>query len=629
MSSSDGARSAPPKRPARPRKTAAPASPRRRPPLRDAGNKRSLQIRRVARGAVLVVAGALLLLTFLRVVREDVLPRVEVAGAEVGGLSEPELEERLHRLGREMAAAPIVIRRQGSDRRTFSSTGADTGLELDVEATAEAVLERGGQANPLAALIDHLRAFVSSTRVQPAVEEDPEVMAGWVVDARRELADPPREGDIRFVDTKVEPVYPKPGTTVRKAVLRAAARAAFLRPEGPPVEVAPVDVAPRTEPADVDVVVGDAETAVSEPVTLSRAGAEVVISRTQLARLLQVEVAGREDPVLELVVKPRRVRSLLSSAFAALESEPVDASFVLSGDGVDIVPSRPGVVFDPKRAARQIVHVATRDADRSARLDAKTVKPDLTTKEARGLRISERVSTFTTYHSCCEPRVANIHRAADLIDGIVVEPGETFSLNEAIGPRTTARGFAGAPAIRSGEFVEEVGGGISQLATTFFNAVFFGGYDFLEYKAHSYYISRYPAGREATISTPVPDLRFSNDSGSGIFIDTSYTETSITVSFYGNQDFEVESRSGPRTNVTKPEEQCKVNKDLDRGEEVVVQEGLEGFDIVVERIFKYPNGDERTETFSTHYAALPRIVERRNCDGGRSRSKQGQGAGRV
>jgi vancomycin resistance protein YoaR len=154
--------------------------------------------------------------------------------------------------------------------------------------------------------------------------------------------------------------------------------------------------------------------------------------------------------------------------------------------------------------------------------------------------IVEPVGEFTTQHPCCEPRVSNIHRMADLLRGAYVLPGESFSMNEFIGPRTRAKGFVSAGAIRQGHMVQEVGGGVSQLVTTTFNAAYFAGLDFDEYRSHTIYFSRYPYGREATIGIPYPDLILNNTSEYPILIWTSYTDTSITVSIYSTRHIEVE-----------------------------------------------------------------------------------------
>ena len=155
----------------------------------------------------------------------------------------------------------------------------------------------------------------------------------------------------------------------------------------------------------------------------------------------------------------------------------------------------------------------------------------------------QQVGGFTTDYPAGETRVTNIHRGADLLNNTVVEPGQTFSLNHTVGPRTAARGFVTAPVFAQGEFFDDYGGGVSQLATTTYNAGFFAGYADVTHQPHTIYISRYPPGREATVNYGVIDLQFRNDSPHGVLIRTYYSSTSITVSLYGDTD----GRSARRT----------------------------------------------------------------------------------
>jgi vancomycin resistance protein YoaR len=167
----------------------------------------------------------------------------------------------------------------------------------------------------------------------------------------------------------------------------------------------------------------------------------------------------------------------------------------------------------------------------------------------------DKVGEFTTPHACCETRVRNIQRMADLVRGVYLVPGERLSLNEFVGPRTVENGFFAAGAIRQGHLIQEVGGGVSQFATTIFNAAYFAGMDFEEYRSHTIYFSRYPYGREATISNPAPDLVMTNITEYPILVWTSYTDDSITVSMYSTAHILVEeidqrtSRRGACTHV--------------------------------------------------------------------------------
>ena len=188
-----------------------------------------------------------------------------------------------------------------------------------------------------------------------------------------------------------------------------------------------------------------------------------------------------------------------------------------------------------------------------------------------------QVKSFTTYHPCCASRVTNIHQMADDVRGTLVLPGERFSINDVVGERTSAKGYVGAGAIADGEHVEEIGGGVSQFATTMFNAAFFAGLPINTYQMHSEYFSRYPYGREATMGFPNPDLAWTNDTPYGILVWTSYTDTSLTVTLYstqhayGEQTGQTEGRSGNCTTVSTT------------------------------RTIHYPDGTTGTDTFNGRY----------------------------
>ncbi len=231
-----------------------------------------------------------------------------------------------------------------------------------------------------------------------------------------------------------------------------------------------------------------------------------------------------------------------------------------------------------------------------------TTPPALTTEAASKLGVVEKISTFTTNHPCCAGRVTNIHKMADIVNGHVVLPGETFSLNGFVGERDKARGFVEAPMILDGLYVDSVGGGVSQFATTLFNAVFFAGLQDVQHKPHSYYISRYPAGRESTVSFPQPDFQFKNDSPNGVLIQTSYTNTSLTVTFWGTKRYDIESISGERTRPTTTGTRYNEKPGCEAAA------GRAGFDITVWRVFKQNGKEVKRQSFFTRYLPEPHIV---------------------
>ena len=196
----------------------------------------------------------------------------------------------------------------------------------------------------------------------------------------------------------------------------------------------------------------------------------------------------------------------------------------------------------------------------------------------------------------------------------MVKPGETFSVNQVVGPRTRANGFVPAPTIEEGEMVDTLGGGISQFATTFFNAVFHGGYDILERQPHTYYFARYPMGHEATLSYPKPDLVFRNDTDAGALIRCEYGDTFIRVKIFGdNGGRKVTAKVSGQFDIKRPPVQLFPNRKLSPNREKVRYGGMIGWSVVVSRLLTFPDGSRREEKRKVIYNPRPREVEVHPC----------------
>jgi vancomycin resistance protein YoaR len=565
---------------------------------------------------VLPLALAAVLLGAFRVARHGALPNLRLSGFAVGGLDQGEIHRVAEMVATRWAEQTVTVVRPADGtvaKATTSATREDLGYRVDVEATVDEILHRGRQGNPVAALTDHLLSSFLSMNVQPIERADPRVFDQWLSEAVRELSTPAREGDLKFDGATVQEVDPAPGQGIRADELRDRVQDG-LRGDGPvTITVTAVPVAPRMNILAVKDALADARYALSAPVRLRRGKRSLEFTPKQIGQVLEAEPVLRAGRlVLELVGDPAQMRKVARGQIHEVETPAVDARFIATSHGVSIVPSKNGIGFDSKRAAIALVHAAL-SSDRKAKMKGSVIKPDLSTAEARALRIDEVVGSFTTYFTCCPPRVTNIHRIADLLDGSVVRPGEVFSVNAIVGERTPEKGFVLAPGITEGQIVDQLGGGISQFGTTIFNAVFFGGYQFVEFQHHSYYFTRYPAGRDATISWTSPDFAFRNNSKFGVYIDTSYTDESVSVTIYGHKDFDVDAVTTGPYKFTDPATQCKVNKSLPKGAVNVTQSGSQGFDILVKRVFTYSDGATRSENFFTHYKPEPMIVESRSC----------------
>ncbi|WP_250031188.1 VanW family protein [Paractinoplanes maris] len=250
------------------------------------------------------------------------------------------------------------------------------------------------------------------------------------------------------------------------------------------------------------------------------------------------------NEALKPVNQPARNASVRLAAPQTVLDGKGDLAYTASDRGVTLDPGEPGRGVQTQDAVRLLTE-AVRSGSTMVSLPAKTLQPADDTPKLAG--VDQLIGTFTTYHPCCAPRVTNIHRIAELIDGTVVPAGKTFSLNDAAGERTRAQGFVPAPAIVDGELEDQLGGGVSQFSTTLFNAAWFAGLDIEKHQPHSLYISRYPPGREATLDWRAIDQVIHNDTSAPLVIRTRTTDTSVTVGIYGHTgDREVSSVTGPR-----------------------------------------------------------------------------------
>jgi vancomycin resistance protein YoaR len=277
------------------------------------------------------------------------------------------------------------------------------------------------------------------------------------------------------------------------------------------------------------------------------------------------------------------------------------------GKRVRVVKGRDGTTLDVAGAQAAVLGAATESGVREADIGLTALEPKLSTEGARALGIKRRVSTFTTDMGVSSSnRIWNVHLMADYIDGTIIKPGKTFSFNKVVGPRTPERGFREGQMILGSLLVPAIGGGVCQTATTLFNNAFELGLPVKERHNHSWYISHYPIGRDATVSWGGPDLKFKNDLDHAILIKTSYTDSTLTFSFFGTkQGRKVVSSTGARTNFRSPKPSYAYDPSAPKGSKrTVAGSHAQGFDIMVLRKV-YEHGNlVRKDSFTSHYVAV-------------------------
>jgi vancomycin resistance protein YoaR len=532
--------------------------------------------------------------------RDRILPGVRLDGVAVSGRTEPAARTAVTAAALRLEREPLTVR-AGPARLALRP--ATVGVAADEQATTSAVLAAGRDGNPLGQLLGPVVRRLHAIEVPWAVRYDRGAVAkavdGWAgrVDRR------PVDGGLLVKGTTVAPVAPRSGLALDRPGAVAAVATALAHPGARVVDLPVRERQPRIGGDQVERVTAQARTLLAGPVTITVSGRGLTADPAAMAAALRAVPSGGR---LELVLDQDRLRAAMAAELGQVERPGRDARFRVAGGKPRIMPSTVGQVVDLGPVTAAMLR-----GERSVQGTLVRTEPRHNTAWARGLGIRHKVSEFTTRHAPGQPRVPNIHRAADLLRGAVVEPGQRFSLNQTIGPRTAARGFVRAPVIDQGSFSEDFGGGVSQLATTTFNAIFFGGYKIVAFQPHSFYISRYPMGREATVSLPAPDLSFVNDTRAGVLIHTAYTDSSITVTFFGDTGGRVVRAEGPRilaTHEPTGEREEIFNPELPAGT-VITEPAFTGYDVEVFRVIQAPGQPLRRERFFTRYkSANPTVI---------------------
>ncbi|CAN5282236.1 VanW family protein [soil metagenome] len=531
----------------------------------------------------------------------DRVPRgTTVSGVDIGGKSPAKARVTLSDGLTDRRREPISVSALGQRSRLEP---ARAGLDVDVAASVEQA--GGGRSWDPARIWDSLTGGDSFEAVVTVDQERLEdALAGFA----REVDTPARNGVVDFQGEEVRRRMPRDGQVVDLPAAADAVAGAYLLADSP-VELPTVAVEPDITKGDVSEAMQEfANPAVSGPVFVELAEERVVLRPRDFLPALSLPAKdGDLVPKLDGKVLIRRIEPRMKGV--ALTAE--DATVALVNGRPEVIPAKKGVTFDEEELVDGFLEVVSQTSDgRSLRVGTVVAKPEFTTADATKLGVREEVSEFTTYYPHADYRNVNIGRAAELVNETLLKPGEDFSLNGVVGERTAANGFTKGFVISDGIFKEDFGGGVSQVATTTFNAMFFAGLRDIEHKPHSFYIDRYPVGREATVAWPYVDLRFENDTPHGVLIQavvepsTPSTSGAITVRMWSTKYWDIIASQSDRYNLSDP-----ATRTLP-GDECVPNEGYGGFEIDVYRSFYRTGRDEveRRERFHTTYTPSDTVI---------------------
>jgi vancomycin resistance protein YoaR len=290
----------------------------------------------------------------------------------------------------------------------------------------------------------------------------------------------------------------------------------------------------------------------SQPLTLRYRASVRTLTPAQMAPMLSVNT-GVDAAQQPLTFQNARAERALHRLLAGFETPVANAQVSVVGKQVLVSQSHPGFLVDMPALVAELDTAVSAGGLRDVFVPMVTVAPTLSTSEVNAMGMNGLGSEFTTYFTSPSARATNIALAARLVDGTVVEPGQVFSLNQVMGPRTVNRGFDFAPVIAAGNVLRPgVGGGICQFATTLFNAVFFAGLQVVERQAHSLFIADYPIGRDATVSWGGADFKFRNDTSKPLMIRSWVSGGSLTVVIVGTIGRQVTFTTSPFYDIRPP-----------------------------------------------------------------------------
>jgi vancomycin resistance protein YoaR len=478
-------------------------------------------------------------------------------------------------------------------------------LRIDRAATERALWEAGRGS-----FLGRMRQLVDPTPPDLVVHPVLVPRGGTEAIAERLSAQLPRSRRAQVVSRggSFRVIPSKPGETVDAERLVASLREAALSGRTS-LTPALTHVEPELTTPAAEAAVAEAKTMIDEPIALTFKGEELgSLTPARLAKLVRFRPDGSR---FRVTFHPRRLAKAVEPLLAPWRTRAANARFVVEGKTVRIRPSRPGLAVDGPWVADSVAAAAASSIHRAS-LRLKQIRADLTTGEAERLGVREQISTFTTdMGTSSSNRIHNVHLMANYIDGTIVKPGDTFSFNDRVGPRTVERGFREGQMIIGSLLLPAIGGGVCQTATTLFNNAFELGLPIVERHNHSFYISHYPMGRDATVSWGGPDFVFKNDLKTAILIKTRYTDSTLTFSFYGTKpQRRVVISTGERTNWRSPRTTYALDPYAPRGSvRTVSGSNQSGFDVTVTRkVYEHGKLLRKDATTSNYIAVGPTAI---------------------
>ncbi|WP_265446065.1 VanW family protein [Flexivirga meconopsidis] len=518
-----------------------------------------------------------------------------VGGVSVGGLDRADAGVKLRASTKAQLAEPIDITAAGRD---LSINPATSGISIDTSSALDGLT--GFSLKP-STVWQHLAG--GGPRRELPVKFNQQALQHAVAQAGAVIKGSPVNGSVKYIGGKVVTKESTPGRGID-----AAAVATHISQGWPGKTSYVADLSEQPAPltdGEIDRYVSAvANPAMSAPIKVAVGDKSASLQPAEVSNVLSTDFDGK---TLQTKVDETALTELLDSKTAGLVTAPVNAKLSVKDGQTSVIPGKDGTVVETGNAGKQLIEALTA-ADRTMSLPTKVAKPQVSEADLKKVTIgnelmSEFVSPFPTGASNAA-RTENIRVGLARLNGIVVAPGETFSLLDTLRPFTKANGYVDAPTLQGGIDVPGMGGGISQVSTTLYNATFFAGLKLVEHTAHTYWIPRYPMGREATMWDPTIDNKWTNDSGHPVRIEAGIEGDAAVIRLYGTKVFSVTSSTSDQFAFVQPGKAKHLT-----GDKCIAQPPQEGFKVTVTRVVKDRAGKVvKDESVTTKYEPAVRVT---------------------
>lgn len=527
----------------------------------------------------------------------DNLPRNTHLGAiALGGLNSAEAEQKLATEYEAEATKPMKVH---AEDKVFDITPTDAGLGVDYPAT----VSQAGAGRSLKP--SHIwKVLTGGGEIQPVTRTDQNKLSAAVGNIAGQVNRPAKDAQVRIEGDKAIKSDAEQSAEVDQSALKKELQSAYL---SEPSVSANVDLAdPKVTNAAADEFInGWVKTALGSPIKVDTDKGPFEVTPKMIGEATKVDVV---DDKFTATVDQAKLFKNAGPAIKKLNLvEAKDASYKWSGGQATVIPSVDGTELKQESFTKAVEPAIASAENRTVKAELTNAKAKFNTQMAEQQKPREVLGQFTTEFPYANYRNVNLGKAAASINGTVLSPDEIFSLNSVLGERTHAKGYVDGSVISNGRLKDEVAGGVSQSATTTFNAAWFAGLKDVEHQPHTLYFDRYPAGREATLYYPSVDLKFQNDSGKAIVVEASTVQAapgkkgSITVKIWGTKAYDIESPTPVKSDPYKGK------TIVDNSAQCKPQAAADGFTASYYRIFKKNGAEVKRESKTWKYSATNEV----------------------